>query len=98
MTTREQKIRPMTENLIEALIFDAWPSAATCVDFGIRTTEHLGALQFAYKQDEVTGEQFDAALGKGREIQKLISKRNPYREAVFETDWDLLPTPEEFDS
>ena len=94
----EQKsgIRPLTERLIEALILDTWPSAATCMDFGIESTDHLGALQYAYREDGVTPEQFDAALGKGAELQKLISETNPYRFAKFQTIWDRLPAPGEW--
>ena len=91
-------IRPLTEGLIEALILDTWPSAATRMDFGIESTEHLGALQYAYREDGITPEQFDAALGKGAELQKLISETNPYRFAKFHTVWDHLPTPEELRS
>lgn len=80
----------MTRNLIIALNLDMWPSHATCVDFGIKTDCHLGALQFAVREDGVSAEQLDAALGSGPDIQKLISDRNPYRFVTFETDWDHL--------
>jgi hypothetical protein len=80
----------MTQNLILALELDIWPSPAACVDFGIKTDLHLGALQFAVRVDGVSEEQLDAALGSGPDIQKLISDRNPYRFVTFETDWDHL--------
>ena len=94
-TEQDATIRPLTRNLVEALILDAWPSHATCQDFGIESVDHLGALQYAYRDDGVTLEQFDAALGKGAEIQKLISETNPYRFVTFRTAWDGMPTADE---
>lgn len=88
-------IRPLTESLIEALILDTWPSVATCMDFGIESSDHLGALKYAYREDGITPEQFDAALGKGADIQRLISETNPYRFAKFRTAWDSMPQPED---
>lgn len=80
----------MTHKLYLALVLDAWPSSATCIDFGIDTDSHLGALRYAILDDGVTEEQLDAALGKGPEIQKLISETNPYRFVVFKTAYDHL--------
>ena len=90
--TSASTIRGTTRALIEALMRNEWSSHATCIDFGIRTAGHLGALQFAPNHDGVAPEQFDAALGKGAEIQRLISPRNPYRHATFRTDWDEMPS------
>lgn len=85
------EIRLGTRQLVSALMMDVWPSVAVCVDFGIRTPEHLGALQHAVRADGVTAGELDAALGNGPAIQTLISPTNPYRSAVFATDWDHLP-------
>ena len=67
-----------------------WPSPATCLDFGIRSDAHLGALQYAVVADGVTAEQLDEAMGRGDKLQTLISPRNPYRYVTFRTDWDEL--------
>ena len=91
-TEQKPKIRPVTISMLEALMLDSWPSEAACTDFGIDTWLHLGALAHAYHCDDVTPEQFDAALGKGAEIQKLISKDNPYGHVTFHTFWDDLTT------
>src|SRR4051794_33303385 len=97
MSNMNTQIQEVTLALIVALRRDEWPSNAACVDFGIKTSAHLGALQYAVISDGVTAEELDAALGKGVEIQKLISRRNPYRYVTFRTDWDDLPEePEEF--
>ena len=94
---KTQQIRSVTRDLIEALRRDEWPSEAACLDFGIRSDLHLGALQYAVINDGVTAEQLDAALGKGPELQKLIGPKNPYRNVTFTTDWDDMPEePEEF--
>jgi hypothetical protein len=90
MTETRAEVREMTTNLVLALEVDIWPSLATCVDFGIKSEDHLGALQYAVREDGVSAEQLDAALGNGPEIQKLLSERNPYRFVTFETDWDHL--------
>src|SRR4051812_34717513 len=95
MNTKDQ-IRPLTRALYEALLLDVWPSPATCMDFGITSEAHLGALQWAVKEDGVTMEQLDAALGKGPALQALISPTNPYRNVAFRTAWDDMNVePEE---
>lgn len=85
------QIRDLTRQLIEALRSDQWPSPAVCIDFGIRSSAHLGALQYAVLSDGATAERLDAALGKGGELQKLIGPKNPYRGVTFHTDWDDMP-------
>jgi hypothetical protein len=90
-------VRDNTRDLYRSLRFDEWPSPATIVDFGIESTAHLGALQYAVIHDAVTLEDLDRALGNGPAIQALISERNPYRNVTFRTDWDNLPEdPDEF--
>lgn len=74
MTAEKQTIRPVTRQLVEALTWDAWPSAATCVDFGIRTTEHLGALQYAYKHDGVTECNSTRHLGRDERFRNSFLK------------------------
>src|SRR5947209_19891436 len=97
METEDARISPVTLGLIEALRRDEWPSNAACIDFGIATSAHLGALQYAVVTDGVTAEQLDAALGKGPEIKELVGPENPYRGVTFRTDWDDMPEePEEF--
>ena len=92
----EDQIRPLTRALYEALKWDVWPSRATCIDFGITSPAHLGALQYAVNSDGVTVEQLDRALGSGPALQALIGPRNPYRYVTFRTDWDDMPEePEE---
>jgi hypothetical protein len=97
MNMKNNTVREVTRGLIKALKRDEWPSNAACVDFGIKTSAHLGALQYAVISDGVTAVQLDEALGKGAEIQKLVSPQNPYRHVTFQTDWDDMPEePEEF--
>jgi hypothetical protein len=81
----------MTLNLVDALERDDWPAPAACIDFGIETRDHLRALQYAVGSDGVRTDELDAALGKGTEIQRLISPGNPYRFVTFRTLWDELP-------
>lgn len=95
----DERIPPVRENtrdLYRSLRLDEWPSQATVVDFGIASTEHFGALQYAVIHDEVTLEELDQALGNGPAIQALISEGNPYRRVIFRTDWDDLPDEPEW--
>lgn len=94
-TQKTSTIRDNTRDLYRSLRFDEWPSQATIVDFGIASTAHLGALQYAVIHDEVTLEELDGALGNGLAIQALISERNPYRHVTFRTDWDDIPEEHE---
>jgi hypothetical protein len=91
----KREIREVTRNVYESLIRDEWPRPAGIVDFGLKTTDHLGALQWAVRDDGVTIEQLDEALGSGPKIQALISDTNPYRFVKFETDWDNIPQESE---
>ena len=89
MKTKDQ-IRPVTRAVYEALRRDEWPSPAGCIDFGIRSEAHLGALQYAVINDGVSVEQLDEALGNGPALQALISPKNPYRNVTIRTDWDIM--------
>lgn len=90
MENETKEVRQMAQDLYLALVLDVWPSPGTCMDFGIMSQAHLGALRYAVLEDDVTEQQLDAALGKGAEIQKLISPRNPYRNVVFRTPYDEM--------
>jgi hypothetical protein len=85
------QVRELTQHVYHSLLLDEWPRNAGIIDFGLKSTEHYGALQYAVKCEGVTPEQLDAALGKGAAIQALISKTNPYRNVVFKTDYDDMP-------
>jgi hypothetical protein len=100
MPTTEQNrpVRPLTEQLIDAVLLDAWPGKAAIVDFGIDSTEHLGALQYAIKFGEVTPQELDAAMGNGAKLTEIVQRgENPYRDVTFHTSWDkmFLESPEE---
>jgi hypothetical protein len=96
MNTESKELRELTRELYKALRLDEWPSHAACLDFGIESATHLGALQYAVINDGVTIEELDRALGNGRALQALIGPKNPYRHVVFRTDWDDMPEePEE---
>jgi hypothetical protein len=86
-------IRPVSRNAYDAILFDEWPSPAGVIDFGIDSSEHLGALQYEFRNGRVTLEQFDDALGWGPALDKLIGKDNPYRDVTFKTKWDALMVP-----
>ncbi|WP_435008074.1 hypothetical protein P12x_005344 [Tundrisphaera lichenicola] len=94
---RDHPIRPLTKELIECCQLDVWPGVATVVDFGIDSSSHLGALQFAIRQGLVTPQELDSAMGSGAKLTEIAQRgENPYRDVTFSTSWDLiLPEPEE---
>ena len=87
----DHQVRPLTQQLITAVLFDVWPSIAAIVDFGIDSDRHLGALQFAIKYDEVTPQELDAAMGSGAKLTEIAQRgNNPYRDVTFRTSWDKM--------
>ena len=76
----------------QRLVFDAWPSNAAIVDFGIRSQEHYEALYYPVRQGEISPEQVDAAMGNGKQLTALVkaAPHNPHKEIEFRTDWDDL--------
>ncbi len=86
-------VREVSRDSYRAILADEWPSAAGVTDFGIKSPEHLGALQYEFRAGRVTLEQFDEALGWGPALTKLIGEDNPYRGVTFKTGWDELMVP-----
>ena len=64
-------IRPLTKELIDCCYLDVWPGHTAIVDFGIDTDRHLGALQFAIREELVTPQELDAALGSGAKLTEI---------------------------
>lgn len=83
-------VRDLTNHVFMSLMMDTWPRPAGIVDFGLDSTEHLGALQHAIKHDGVTPEMLDEALGNGAKLTALIKDDNPYSGVVFETSYDRM--------
>ncbi len=92
-------MKQFTAALINAACLDLWPSPATCIDFGLDTSSHFGALQYEIKRERVTSAELDAALGNGPELTKLVRRHsdNPYRFVTFTTAWDDLGEEEDED-
>jgi hypothetical protein len=86
-------IRDLSRNAYNAILRYEWPSHAAQIDFGIASSDHLGALQYEFRTERVTLEQFDDALGWGPALNKLIGDDNPYRGVTFETGWDSIMVP-----
>ena len=94
----QRPIRPLTQQLIECCQLDAWPSHATVVDFGIDSSSHLGAIQYALREELVTPQELDAAMGKGDKLTEIAQRGdNLYRDVTFKTSWDDMPTEEEWE-
>ena len=88
---RQQPIRPLTQELIDSVRLDVWPGMATITDFGIDSSSHLGALQYAVIYETATPEELDAAMGNGAELTEIARHgANPYRDVTFKTAWDGL--------
>lgn len=93
----ERSLRPLTQELIDCCQLDVWPGIATAMDFGLTSSSHLGALQFAIREGLATPQELDAAMGKGDKLTEIAQRgENPYRFVTFRTLWDDLgPEPEE---
>jgi hypothetical protein len=91
------EVRDLTRDVYQALVLDVWPSPAGIVDFGLNTQDHYAALQWAVREGDVTPKQLDAALGKGVQLQALITETNPYRGVRFRSTWDDLQIEPERD-
>jgi len=83
-------VRPVTQQLYQALVLDTWPSPATVVDFGIESDRHYAALQHAVIQHDVTVEELDDAACDGPALTALIRPGNPFHGLTFTTSWDDL--------
>jgi hypothetical protein len=83
-------VRPVTEQLYQALVLDTWPSPAAVVDFGIESERHYAALQHAVIHQDVTLEELDDAVCDGLALTALIGAESPYHGLTFTTPWDAL--------
>jgi len=88
MTLTHPHLRWTTAEVYICLKFGGWPSEAGVAAFGIDSTEHLKALQYAVREQGVTPEQLDEALGDGTALTALINPPNPFHGVKFETALD----------
>jgi hypothetical protein len=89
-------IRPVTQRLVEAVLFDVWPNHTAIVDFGLDSQAHYEALYYPLRNGDITKEQLDAAVGDGEKLTELArsAPSNPHRGIVFSTNWDEInPRP-----
>lgn len=86
------EVRPVTRNLIEAVMLDAWPHHAAVVDFGIDSQKHYEALYYPIRQWEIMPKALDLALGHGENLTALVrqSPSNPHKDVQFYTSWDVM--------
>ncbi len=86
------KVKPVTRSLIEAIVFDVWPTPAAANDFGIASQQHYEAIYYPLRNDEISFAQLDAAYGNGPKLTELVNAMpsNPHKGIVFETPWDLI--------
>ena len=86
------QVRPVTRNLIEAVILDSWPDHAAVVDFGIDSQEHYEALYYPIRAHEILPKRLDEALGNGEKLTQLVREAasNPHRDVAFCTSWDAI--------
>ena len=86
------RVRPVTRNLIESILLDAWPGNAAVVDFGIDSQKHYEALYYPVREGEISPTVLDAALGHGQKLtaMTLEAVSNPHKDVEFYTSWDLI--------
>lgn len=85
------QVRPVTRNLIESVLLDAWPRTAAVVDFGLDTQEHYEALYYPIREREIMPADLDGALGHGARLTELVrgARSNPHPDIEFHTSWDI---------
>jgi hypothetical protein len=88
MALTHPHVRWTTAEVYCCLKFEGWPSKAGVAAFGIDSTEHLKALQYAVREQGVTPEQLDEALGDGTPLTALIQSPNQFHGVKFETTLD----------
>lgn len=81
---------PLARELYLCLGFDIFPSPVACLNFGIQTSEHFGALQWAVLREDVDVEQLEAACGDGEKLNALVSPSSPYRGVRFHVACDAM--------
>jgi hypothetical protein len=90
IASKHPDIRRTTAEVYCSLLLDVWPSKDGILDFGIDSTRHLGALQYAVRDDGVTPEDLDDALGDGPALTDLIQPPNPFYGVKFEMAWEKI--------
>ena len=85
-------VRPVTANLVESMMFDAWPRSAAICDFGLNSQSHYEAIYYPLRNGEITAEALDAALGDGPALTKLVNDApsNPHKGIKFTTPYDCF--------
>lgn len=89
---RQLSDHSMASRLVDCLKCDQWPSPATCVDFGIESSQHLGALGHAVRSG-IRAYELDRVMGDGLATTILVNgiPGQPYRDVVFRTAYvDLI--------
>jgi hypothetical protein len=86
------QVRPVTRNLIESVMLDAWPRDAAIVDFGLDSQKHYEALYYPIRELEIMPAALDEALGHGGKLTELVreARSNPHRDVGFSTSWDVV--------
>ncbi|MBX6312457.1 MAG: hypothetical protein IRY99_05985 [Isosphaeraceae bacterium] len=81
------QVRPVTRNLIESVMLDAWPRHAAIVDFGLDSQKHYEALYYPIREWEIMPAALDKALGHGGKLTELVreARSNPHRDVEFST-------------
>ena len=92
-TQNSLPVRELARKVYECLLLDVWPSSAGITDFGLKTTQHYAALQYAIREHGVTAEDLDDALGCGPALTELIREDNPHHGVAFTTAWDTIMVP-----
>lgn len=82
MASKKMPVRPVTDETMIALMFDAWPGNAAVTDFGIASDAHYAALQTAVRSGKVDIRRLDALLGDGPGLTEAcggkVKFRTPY--------------------
>ena len=99
-TKQLRQARPVTRNVIESVMLDAWPHNAAVIDFGLDSQKHYEALYYPIREGQITPQALDEALGHGEKLTALAREApaNPHKDVQFYTSWDGMfgrPKPED---
>lgn len=92
LAPEDKALKPVTQNLVYAIVLDTWPGGAAIADFGLVSTKHYEAVYFAFRHGDVSKAELDQALGNGPLLTELMNRaeHNPHKGTglVFVTPWD----------
>jgi hypothetical protein len=86
------KAQPVTRHLITSVLLDQWPNQTAVIAFGIASQKHYEALYYPIRNQEISPQILDNALGDGARLTAMtrIAPSNPHKDIRFRTGHDVV--------